>query len=179
MKKLLILLLVSLTFSQAQRIISVKENFYYLEHKAKPWQIKMLLKVFNKAKPYNLSWTASAIFWQESHLGEWKHNLADPSCGVFHQLLPDLADRYKITANMWNMSRLCDKLMDFEYAFKTFIETFRIKENICRNVGYRYKWSIWKCAVKAYNSYGNKTYYINIRNKIKALKIYLKRHKKN
>ena len=174
MKKIIVLFVLLANLFGHQRVISVKENLYWLRHKINRSQYEIMVKVWNYAKPYNLQYTATAIAWQESRFGVWLHNLKDPSCGVFHQLLPDLADRYKIPANMWNMSRLCDNLMFFDYAFKTFIDTFHEKENICFNKGYRNKSANWRCAVESYNTYGNKIYYLNIRNKIRALRIFFK-----
>ena len=162
-----------------QKIYSVRTNLWWLEHKMTLGQFNEMKKIWKYAKIYNLQWTATAIAWQESHFGKELHNLADPSCGIFHQLLPELAERYKIPANMWNQSRLCDDLMNFDYAFKTFIDTFHIKENICYNKGYTSPSQNWICAVKAYNTYGNWYYYKNIVNKIKALRIWLKEKKIN
>lgn len=170
-KILLIMMLMVASFS---KIISVKEDLYFLNKKMTRSQYEVLVRTWRYAKPYNLQYTATAIAWQESNFGKWKHNLKDPSCGVFHQLLPDLADRYGIPANMWNMSRLCDNLMFYDYAFKTFVDTFHEKENICYTKGYRSKGANWRCAIESYNTYGNHKYYINIRNKIRALSIWRK-----
>ena len=155
---------------------SVKSNLYWLNHKMSKAQYDVMIETYHFAKPYDLQFTAMAIAWQESKFGKWKHNLADPSCGVFHQLLPDLAKRYNVKATMWNMSRLCDNLMFYDYAFKVFIDTFKEKEIQCFNRGYRSKGSNWRCAVESYNAYGNKAYYKAIRDKVKALRIWFRRH---
>ena len=174
----LTIVLSSVLFAK-QKVYTVGQNLYWLEHKMSLSQFDLIKKIWKYAKPYDLSWTAVAIAWHEGHLGKELHNLADPSCGIFHQLLPDLAERYHMRGNMWNYSRLCDNLMNFDYAFKTFIDTFHIKENICYNRGYRSKGTNWRCAVMAYNTYGNRSYYKNIVNKIKALKKFFKKHKMN
>ena len=155
-------------------VVSVKNDLYFLNHKLTLEQFKILKITYLYAKKYNLQYTATAIAWQESQFGKWKINLQDPSCGVFHQLLPDLANRYHIKATNWDMSRLCENLQQFDYSFKVFLDTFREKQITCYNTGHKYKASNWKCAVKAYNTYGNTAYYKNIVNKIKALHIWFK-----
>jgi hypothetical protein len=173
--KYITILLITLTVNLfAQRIETVKEDLWFLEHKMTRHQLHTAIKIYRMGRPYNLQYTCVAIAWQESHLGEWKLNLSDPSAGVFHELLPQLAVRLGKKPNNWNNSRLAENLMHLDYAFKTFIITFSIKQQMCYNNGYTSAESNWRCAVMAYNSYNNETYYRNIVNKIKAFKIYVK-----
>jgi len=174
-KRLLLLLIVSFSVLSA-RVISVKENLYYLEHKLTKNQYEIMLLTYNSAKCYNLQWTATAIVWQESMFGKYKINLADPSCGYFHQLLPEYVSKLGVRANSWNMSRACEQLLFFDTSFSVFIDKFREKEQQCAIKGYRGAGK-WRCAVIRYNGAGKIEYYKNIVNKIKALHIYFKRQK--
>lgn len=174
MKRLLLTGLLAVSVFAKQNVVSVREDLYFLNHNLTKSQFEVMKQVWNYAKVDNLQWTATAIAWQESRFGEWRHNSSDPSCGVFHQLLPELNHRLGLKATTWNNDRRCDDLMNFDYAYHTFTDTFHIKEQICKANGYKTSYSIWKCAVKAYNTYGNRIYYKNIVNKIKALKIWFR-----
>jgi len=172
-KRLLLLLIVSFSVLSA-RVFSVKENLYYLEHKLTNEQYKVMMFTYKSAKCYDLQWTATAIVWQESLFGKYKINLADPSCGYFHQLLPEYVDKLGVRANSWNMSRACEQLLFFETSFKVFIDKFHEKEQQCAIKGYKGA-NKWRCAVIRYNGAGRTDYYRNIVNKIKALRIFFKR----
>ena len=168
-----VLVLLMIVVSSA-RVISVKDNLWWLDHRISQSQQETLYKVFVDSRKYDLSWTSTAIAWQESQFGKYKINLEDPSCGYFHRLLPELTEQLGKKPNNWNMSRTCEKLMDYKFSFQVFISTWNEKNLYCK-MRHTYKPSIWKCTVMAYNSIGNKEYYLNIVNKIKALKIWLKR----
>jgi hypothetical protein len=175
---MLIMMLISTLFAK-NCIESVEDDLYYLNHKLTKEQFEIMKRVWKYAKLYNLQWTAVSIAWQESHFGKWRINSADPSCGIFHQLLPELNERLGIKVNRWNNDRRCEDLLDFDYAFKTFVDTFHIKEQICYVRGYKRPDINWKCAVMAYNGWLNRSYYYNVVNKIKALKIWLEKNKIN
>ena len=173
-KIIIFIFFISANIAQA-KIISFKDNLWWLNHKITKEQQKVLYQIFIDAKKYDLSWSATAIAWQESQFGKYKINLADPSCGYFHKLLPELVEELDYRANSWNMSRACEKLQNYDFSFQVFISTWNQKNFYCK-ARYNYKPSIWKCTVMAYNSIGNKEYYINIIHKIKALKIWLNKH---
>jgi len=172
----LISLFFLLSLSQA-KVISVKENLWWLNHRITKEQQEVLYRIFLDAKKYDLSWSATAIAWQESQFGKYKMNLADPSCGYFHKLLPELVEELGYRANSWNMSRACARLQNYDFSFQVFISTWNRKNLYCKT-RHTYGPSIWKCTIMAYNSIGNKEYYINIVNKIKALKIWLENQTK-
>jgi hypothetical protein len=76
------------------------------------------------------------------------------------------------------MSRACERLQNYNFSFQVFLSTWNQKNLYCK-ARHTYGPSIWKCTIMAYNSIGNKEYYINIVNKIKALKIWFKKHAKS
>ena len=171
-KFILLLLLCTGLFG---RVASITENIREL-NRLTGTQKKVAKKVWELATPNNLQYTATAIAWQESKFGKWKINLADPSCGIFHKLLPEYAQEVGLKPTNWNISRLCEDLQNDNNSFKIFVSTFETKERSCRI--HKYK-NIWRCAVSRYNGSGAsaREYLVNILNKIHALKIYKNKNK--
>ena len=173
MKKLLLIFLFVLANA---KIYSVKENLYHLKHLSKS-QYEILIQTWNYAKAYNLQYTLTAIVWQESDFGKYLINLQDPSCGYFHKLLPEYAKELGLKPNNWNMSRVCQELLNYDTSFMVALQTLTKKKNYCKiHYGYR-GGQLWRCMVVGYNGFSRKgrIYYKNIVNKIKALKIFMER----
>lgn len=62
----------------------------------------------------DFGYTLMAIAWQESHAGEIKINLGDPSCGAYHNLISSVMARHTndITDNGFNRNRVCQMLIN-------------------------------------------------------------------
>lgn len=173
MRKIIVIILISI-FASA-KVYSVKENLKHLKSLSKQ-QLEILHQTWNYAKLYDLQYTMTAIVWQESDFGKYLINLQDPSCGYFHKLLPEYAKELGLRPNNWNMSRVCQSLLNYDTSFMVALQTLTKKKNYCK-ITYGYTGGrLWKCMVTRYNGGGRKArvYYKNIVNKIKALKIFMK-----
>ena len=127
-------------------------------------QIALAKKIYAKAKQFNLGYTMTAIAWQESQLGKYNINLADPSCGVFH-----ITPRY-VVKGKWKQSRMCERLIkDFDFSFSVALERFKYFENYWKSKGVS---RVWSHAVGSYNGgfKPNEKYTEEIRKKIRILK---------
>jgi len=171
------LFIISILFltTLSARIISVKEDLYELNHLSRQ-QYEILIQTWRYAKRYNLQYTMTAIVWQESKFGKYLINLQDPSCGYFHKLLPIYAKELGLKPNNWNMSRVCQSLLNYDTSFMVALQTLQRKREWCKLKGYHGSMN-WKCMIIAYNGWDKKglKYYKNIVNKIRALKIWLDR----
>ena len=149
-------------------VISVRDNIKEL-NSLNPEQLEVLEMVYDSSQLFDLGYTAVGIIWQESKFGKWKINLADPSCGYFHKLLPEYARELGLKPTRWNNSRVCELLLDFDTSLDVFISTMRTKEQICRVRGSS---NVWRCSIKGYNGSGKRAeeYMLNVINKIKAFK---------
>lgn len=109
-------------------------------------QKAIAIRIYELAKPYDLSHTMIAIAWQESLLGEIPINLADnTSCGVHHIHLDTYAwihDK-KNTVNARNLH--CSMLIeDLELSTSTAISVFKYYKKFFRND--------YNSAIRAYNT---------------------------
>ena len=135
-----------------------------------PEQLRVLNDIWEKAKPFDLSYTMTAIAWEESQFGKYMINLQDPSCGVFH-IMPST-----LSGSKWDQSRLCERLIkDFDFSFSTALERYKYFYNYYRSKGYSKNIS-WKRAICSYNAGWNwkqgLKYYKKIVKKIKYLRRY-------
>lgn len=127
-------------------------------------QLALAKRIYSKAKQFNLGYTMAAIAWQESQLGKYNLNLADPSCGVFH-VMP----RY-MAKGKWKQSRVCERLIeDFDFSFSVALERFKYFENYWKSRGVS---RVWSHAVGSYNGgfKPNYKYTEEIRKKIRILR---------
>lgn len=137
---------------------------------------KLLKKTYIIGKQYDLGFTLSAILWQESQFGQFLHNFADPSCGYYHKLLPELCKQSGLKANTWNMSRACDKLMNYDFSTQVAINDLLNLKQKYQLRGYK-KGKLWKLMVQNYNGSGfNSKVYLDM---IRLNIFYLKQIKKS
>jgi len=112
-------------------------------------QYNVLHKTFEKGRPFNLSYTMSAIALVESDLGKYLLNInADKSldCGVF------MVNTKTLSNNKWEQARICERLQrDYDFSFSVALERFKYFYNYWRDKGYS-KGLAWKRAVCSYNS---------------------------
>jgi len=188
MKKLLLILLfiaslITLLFSEIPHFKLKKANVYNYPYILKKYGLKKARKIiYNKwyqlsfislsdynllkktyliGKQYDLGMTLAAILWQESQFGHQLHNFADPSCGYYHKLLPEFCKQSGLRATMWNMSRACDKLMDYNFSTQVAINDLLLRKKY-QILGYR-KNKLWRAIVKSYNGSGfNANVYVDM-----------------
>jgi len=139
------------------------------------YQQQIMNFIAHNAKKHNLQYTMLAIAFKESQFGKYKMNLADPSCGVFHKLLPVYAAETGLKPSKWNESRLCEQLIR-SYALSYTVALNDIVNNITyfktrgysNNVAWRYAIQAYNAGINSYRyGYG---YYKEIVKIIKALK---------
>jgi len=137
-------------------------------------QQEVLVKTFIKAKDYSLGYTMSAICWQESKFGKYLVNLSDPSFGPFHNYIKSVQKRH--LTNEWNTDRLVERLLfDYDFAFNESLTELQFWQIVYMNL----KGSSSNTVASynaGYNHENGKRYLQNIRNKIRALRIYFKKH---
>lgn len=108
-------------------------------------QQEIILYAYNYGKAYNLGYTLAAIAWHESCAGEYRLNIADPSAGIYHALIPTVLRRYKMLSdNGFNRNVIASLLInDDEFASKVAIDELMYWEKT-RNGN-------WKDMIKSYN----------------------------
>lgn len=75
-----------------------------------------LARSYQYGEPYNLGYTLSAIAWKESLAGKYKINYSDPSFGVYHNVIHQVARREGVTGG-FAKNQLAQRLVDDdEYA---------------------------------------------------------------
>jgi hypothetical protein len=125
-------------------LLLVLIKLYSLE----PMQIKNLVYIFNKAKPYNLSYTMSAIAMQESDLGRYFITInkdGSMDCSMF------MINTKTLSKNQWKQSRLCERLIrDKDFSISIAIERFKYFYNYWFSKGYSEGVS-WRYAVMSYH----------------------------
>jgi len=167
LKVLLLLFAISLYGSPFKKIDSLSKEQY-----------ANLIWIYTKGKKYDLGLTLSAIAWQESQFGKYPINLADPSGGLFHNLLGSVCCRLHLKPNQWNQSRVLERLVrDKEFAFEQAVLELAYWKDYWK---IRDSPKVWTHMVMSYNGghKGNKKYYHNILKKVRYLKNYFKWLKK-
>ena len=146
MKLLLLILLVGSVYGQTTK--------YYqnqLRHLSEEQQTVMNFVAYNAEKE-DLKYTMLSIAFIESQFGKYKINLNDPSCGIFHKLLPIYAIQLSLKPSKWNESRLCEQLIKSPaLALKIAIEDFKHNYIHFRTKGYSKNVS-WRLSVMSYNA---------------------------
>ena len=170
-------------FSNIKKSLEYKKANYLVKREVNDFldlsdnQIETLFWVYKKAAPYDLSYTLTAIAWQESLGGYIPINLFDRpwgSCGLFHANLKSVVERHPELKlgrypSKFQLNKLCAELIHN----KNFALKEAIKEIFYWKKIFKGNWiKIWA----AYNAGWNwKTsgisYARNIALKIKALKI--------
>lgn len=136
-------------------------------------QKKIAHKIFNHAKNDNLSWSATAIAWQESQFGRWQININKNNswdCGIFQNNILSVLNHQDIPHNRYNKKEICtDLIIDFDYAYINFAKEIKFWERVHKG-----NWDkIWS----SYNGgwKGNKYYSKSISSRIFVLKKYMAR----
>ena len=179
-------------FSTYLLAYSVNQYVYQFRHLTHH-QKEVLKQVWYKAKPYDLSYTMSAIAFKESSLGVVLFNRKDGeigSYGVFHNLVGSVYDRYvsfkpksknkELSIKLGLAKRLID---DFDFSFSQSLAELEFWKNMAKTKGY---WNFWKYMIVCYNGGTNGiknkkslNYYKEVVKIIKALKITKKELKLN
>jgi hypothetical protein len=137
-------------------------------------QKQLLVKVFVIGKHFDLENTLTAIAWKESQAGLIPINVADPSCGVFHNMLSSVSRRHN---NQYNTSYkrnwLCTKLItDLDFASSEAISELLYWKNYHKN-NWNNIWGSYNAGFN-YDSTVGKAYSKDILNRIKVIKKYIK-----
>lgn len=67
---------------------------------------------FEYGRPYDLSYSLSAIAWKESNAGVWRINLQDPSAGIHMITLTNAIDYANIRDTGFNRNKLAQELVE-------------------------------------------------------------------
>lgn len=139
-------------------------------NKLSQWQKKQSLQIFNRAKVDNLSWTASAIAWEESTYGTYQININNNSydCGVFGNNTRSVAAHLDQKHSYYNKKAICtDLIRDEQYSYQWFIVEVELWKRVHKG-----KWNMWRKVWESYNGghIGNKDYGQRISMRIKVLK---------
>lgn len=137
-------------------------------------QLDVLHRTLNKAQPFNLEYTMSAIALTESDLGKYKINLnpdGSVDCGVF------MVNTKTLTKNRWKQARICERLeKDYDFSFSIALERFKYFYNYWRSKGYS-KAISWKRAICSYNKGFNwragLPYYKKVVNNIRKIRRFI------
>jgi len=138
---------------KAKKII--KQRYYQLTYISAS-EFEILKKTYYHGKSIDLPLTLCAILWNESQFGKHKINFADPSCGYFHKSLPVYCDELGIKATMYNMSRVCEKLQNYEFSVNVALDDLKRLKNRYELKGYKGN-TLWKKIVQGYNGSGYRT----------------------
>lgn len=137
----------------------------------KPYQKEMAKFIYKHAERDNLSWSATAIAWQESQFGRWQINVNSKNswdCGVFQNNTKSVANHNDINYNSYNKKEICtDLITSFSYSYLNFAKEISYWEHVHKGN--------WKKVWSSYNGgwKGNKQYAKNIATRIQVLKKYL------
>ena len=167
--KILLFLVLILNVLNASTIKAYK---YQLNHLTEEQSNVKELISYNATK-YDLKYTMLAIAFRESKFGRYKLNLADPSAGIFHQLLPTYCKELGLRPNTWNQSRVAEKLINSNaLALYVAINHFKRDYSHFKLLGYSNAIS-WRKAVMAYNAgvYNYKAGYKYYKEIVKIIKV--------
>ena len=151
---------------------TTKAYKYQLSHLSEN-QIEIKNLIAYNANKYDLKYTMLAIAFRESKFGKYKLNLADPSAGIFHQLLPTYCKELGLRPNTWNQSRVAEKLISNNaLALYVAINHFKRDYEHFKLLGYSDTIS-WRKAVMAYNAgvYNYKAGYKYYKEIVKIIKV--------
>lgn len=174
MKKALIGLMLIVGF--AFGAIDYEDRFDREFQKLDNSQKEMIQEIYNRSKPYDLVYSTLAIAWQESNFGKWNVNLADPSCGPFHQLVPLFIKKHKLENTQFMQNKVCGELINnLDLSVSTVISELEAWKVVHKN-----RWNTWEYVYRSYNAGYNydsdkaKKYAKMIKARIKVLKKYIK-----
>lgn len=68
--------------------------------------------IYKIGSQYDLGATLVAIAWQESRLGLYPVNMQDPSCGAFHQILPNYIRQHNLKDTPLTRNIVCGNLIN-------------------------------------------------------------------
>ena len=117
-------------------------------------QKEVIYKAYLKGERHNLGYTMAAITIVESSAGKYLVNLSDPSCGVYHALVPSVLSRANMRNTSANRNAICSRLItDEEFAHREALKELLYWES--RYVGQRMSWSKMVASYNAGTRYKN------------------------
>ena len=184
--KYILLLVIALNLNAYQVNYSDKKQFELKARYTKELnnfsyeQYKILLKTYAKAQPFDLSLTMIAIAWEESQFGKNMVNYADPSFGVFHNLLGSVMRRHDYKNTNWKKSRVIEALLfDYDFSFSESLNELEMWKSYWKRKNVEDQ---WVHMVRSYNTgvkWTDEEHYVDkIILKVRILKLYIKKHKK-
>lgn len=115
-------------------------------------QLDVLYQVAERAYPFDMGYSAAAMAWQESNLGEWPVDIAGKSCGVFHKIIPNYMKDKKMTINSFKTNVVCaDFMNDINLATAVYIEDMHYWKTSLQKRGYKGK-ELWDMMFRSYNA---------------------------
>jgi len=158
----------------ASDIVSVADNVKELKS-INLKQRSVLFASFRYGFNKDFGYTMAGIGWQESKNGRDRINLSDPSFGIYHNLLGSVINREGVRNTAYYRNKYANKLVqNDEFARSQALSELLYWESYhLRKSG---RAGLWQKTVRSYNAGGSynckeaDNYYINIKNKIEALK---------
>ncbi len=127
------------------------------------YQKRNLLKIYKYASKNNMGWSAAAIAWQETNVGQYqvnfnsrKNGIQSFDCGMFGSNTRTVLKRAESKPNMYNQKEVCtDLIKDFEYAYSQFLAEIYFWKNARHNTeNWRKIWGSYNAGWKYSKSYG-------------------------
>lgn len=175
MKSLIILILLVLISTSSlgdTKLLSIKEietQWFNL----KLYQKINLVRIFQRARKDNLSWTAVAIAWEESKFGRFQIGVlgnGSYDCGVMHNNTTSVLSRKGLNSSLYNKIGVCTNLiMNPEESYLEFVKEIRYWK---RTRGVNNWRAIWRGYNAGYTA-GGKNYSIMIGRRITIIKKYM------
>jgi hypothetical protein len=156
----------SLHATELKSIDELKEEFYNL----KPYQRINLIKIFQRARKDDLSWTAVGISWEESEFGRFQISIPNRwslDCGIFQNNTKTVLKRKGLKNNLYNRTGMCTILnTNPEKAYEEFVNEIRFWQRVKGENNWN---EIWKSYNAGYTG-GGKNYSKMIARRIRVLK---------
>lgn len=115
-------------------------------------QLDVLHQVAERAYPFDMGYSAAAMAWQESNLGEWPVDIAGKSCGVFHKIIPNYMKDKKMTINSFKTNVVCaDFMNDINLATSAYLDDMHYWKTSLQKRGYKGK-ELWDMMFRSYNA---------------------------
>lgn len=115
-------------------------------------QLDVIHQVAERAYPFDMGYSAVAMAWQESNLGEWPIDIAGKSCGVFHKIIPNYMKDKKMTINSFKTNVVCaDFMNDINLATSVYLDDMHYWKTSLQKRGYKGK-ELWDMMFRSYNA---------------------------
>jgi len=174
MRKIMVLLLISLSFISAKTLYDakqVKANIAWLNKNIDMSKLETLKKLYNACLEIDMSYTCMAIAMQESWLGDVKINERSGDYGLTGINLKYYLKDNNLKLSYWEKEKLKTKLVvDDDFAIAVMIDRLKFWYKVRKGNWYKI-WESYNAGFKKNSVYPKAIY-----NKIIALKIWLKRN---